>query len=269
MSLIVLGSVNTDLVVRVQHLPRPGETVLGGEFFTAGGGKGANQAVAAARASTRPVTFIAAVGRDPHGEQALASFRREGLPTDFIKLSPRPTGVALIMVDERGENMISVASGANLDLLPADVDAVLDEVFRGARVFLACLESPLETVARGLARAKTAGLLTMLNPAPLTSDSDVRGLLPLVDVLTPNEGELRRSSAMVETIPTAPRSWLAGHRRWAVAAWWLLWAPAVAMSRTGPSRSTFQGTRSLPSTRPAPATRSTERWPWLWLKAAR
>jgi len=191
MSLIILGSVNTDLVVRVQHLPRPGETVLGGEFFAAGGGKGANQAVAAARASRRPVTFIAAVGRDSYGEQALANFRREGLPTDFIKLSPRPTGVALIMVDQRGENIISVASGANLDLLPADVDAVPDEVFRAARVFLACLESPLETVARGLARAKAAGLSTVLNPAPLTNAHDVRALLPLVDVLTPNEGELR------------------------------------------------------------------------------
>ena len=115
-----------------------------------------------------------------------------GLTIDFIKQSSqRPTGVALIMVDEQGENMISVASGANLDLLPADVDGVPDEVFRAAKVFLACLESPLETVARGLARAKAAGLLTMLNPAPLISAHDVRGLLSLVDVLTPNEGELR------------------------------------------------------------------------------
>ena len=121
----------------------------------------------------------------------MANFRREGLPTNFIKLSPRATGVALIMVDDHGENMISVASGANLDLLPADIDAVPDEVFRAAKVFLACLESPLETVARGLARAKAAGLLTVLNPAPLTSAYDVRGLLPLVDVLTPNQGELR------------------------------------------------------------------------------
>ena len=87
--------------------------------------------------------------------------------------------------------MISVASGANLDLLPADVDAVPDEIFRAAKVFLACLESPLDTVARGLARAKAAGLLTVLNPAPLTNARDVRGLLSMVDVLTPNEGELR------------------------------------------------------------------------------
>ena len=191
MPVIILGSINTDLVVRVAHLPNPGETVLGGEFYCAGGGKGANQAVAAARAASQPVTFIASLGRDPYGEQALANFRQEGIATDFIKRSALPTGVALIMVDERGENMISVASGANLDLRPSDVDAVSDEAFRAAKVFLACLESPLDAVARGLARAKAAGLLTVLNPAPLTSPRDVCELLAQVDVLTPNEGELR------------------------------------------------------------------------------
>ncbi|HEV3003695.1 MAG TPA: PfkB family carbohydrate kinase, partial [Pirellulales bacterium] len=123
--IIVLGSVNLDLVVRGPRLPRPGETVLGGEFFQAAGGKGANQAVAAARAATGPVALIAAVGDDDYGRRMLDAFQRENLRTQFVRVVPRQsTGVALIMVDGRGENQISVASGANHALTPADVDAV-------------------------------------------------------------------------------------------------------------------------------------------------
>ncbi len=185
---VVLGSVNVDLVVRGQRLPRPGETVLGGEFYQAAGGKGANQAVAAARAARDPVTFLAAVGDDDYGRQALENFRREALIADYVKVvAGQPTGVALILVDARGENLISVASGANHSFTPADIDALPDSVFSPGGVFLACLESPLETVARGLERAKRAGMLTVLNPAP--ANVSVLDLAALVDVVTPNEGE--------------------------------------------------------------------------------
>jgi len=201
--ILVLGSVNTDLVIRGPQLPAPGETVLGGEFYRAHGGKGANQAVAAARASADRVTFIAAVGDDGFGRDATAHFAEENLDTRYLKTVPeKPSGVALILVDHRGENAISVASGANMDLTPDDVDAVPDEVFKHAKVFLTCLESPLETVARGLSRAKAAGLLTILNPAPANEAICRDGLLALVDVLTPNEGE----AAVLAGIATSDRS---------------------------------------------------------------
>jgi len=188
--IIVLGSVNTDLVIRGPRLPAPGETVLGGEFYQAHGGKGANQAVAAARASADPVTFIGAVGDDAFGREARAHFARENLDCRYLKTSPgEASGVALILVDRQGENLISVASGANLHVKPEDVDAVDEAVFRDARVLLTCLESPLESVARGLSRARQSGLLTILNPAPAADTICRNGALPLVDVITPNEGE--------------------------------------------------------------------------------
>lgn len=188
--IIVLGSINADLVVRGPKLPAPGETVIGGEFYQAAGGKGANQAVAVARAALAPVTFIGAVGDDSHGREALDRFHSENLVCDYIKVLPgEASGVALILVDDSGQNLISVASGANARLTPQDIDAIPEEVFRGANVFLACLETPLATVAVGLRRAKQAGLVTILNPAPATCEIIDAGLLGLVDVLTPNAGE--------------------------------------------------------------------------------
>ena len=188
--LLVLGSVNTDLVIRGSRLPRPGETVLGGKFFQAAGGKGANQAVAAARASRVPVTFIAALGDDDYGREALRRFESENLCCDFIRtVAGKPTGVALILVDGRGENMIGVASGANMHLSVADVDAVPDDVLARARVLLTCLESPLPAVARALERAKAAGLTTILNPAPVSDAVAVIDLLRSVDIVTPNAVE--------------------------------------------------------------------------------
>lgn len=188
---IVLGSINTDLVIQSSRLPHPGETVLGGEFYTSAGGKGANQAVAAARTSRRPVTFIGAVGDDHFGRAALAALRQENLVCDFVRTVPGvPSGVALILVDADGENAISVASGANARLTPQDVEAVPDEVFQQAKVFLAQLESPLETVLCGLKRARQFGLRTILNPAPATPELLAGDLLSYVDLLTPNESEL-------------------------------------------------------------------------------
>lgn len=189
-SIIVLGSVNTDLVIQTPQLPAAGETVANGEFYQAGGGKGANQAIAAARTSDSPVAFIAAVGNDPFGREAVKSFRKENVATQHVHmLDGAATGVALIMVDAAGENQISVASGANALLTPDMVAAIDDQLFADAQVFLACLESPLETVIAGLRRAKQAGLVTILNPAPACDEVRNAEVLALADILTPNISE--------------------------------------------------------------------------------
>jgi ribokinase len=196
--IIVVGSINTDLVIRGSRLPGPGETVIGGEFYQAAGGKGANQAVAAARAALQPVTFVGAVGDDSLGQAALQRFRSENLICDYLKtVAGEPSGVALILVDEAGQNLISVAAGANAHLTAQDLAAIPEEVFSAASVFLTCLETPLATVAVGLQRARRAGLMTVLNPAPASRDILTAGLLPLVDVLTPNDGE----AALLAGIP--------------------------------------------------------------------
>jgi len=189
-AVLVLGSINTDLVIRSPRLPAPGETVLGGEFYQAGGGKGANQAVAAARAGRGPVTFVAAVGDDDFGSAAHARLASECLVCDFVKVVPGvATGVALIMVDERGENAISVAPGANARLSEADIRSLPESLFREAAVLLASLEVPLPTVLYALERAKQAGIRTILNPAPAHDGlHEVLGR-GLVDVLTPNQAE--------------------------------------------------------------------------------
>ena len=205
---IVVGSVNTDLVVRGRRLPRPGETVLGGEFYRAAGGKGANQAVAAARSSLVPVTFIAAVGDDEFGRNSARLLREENLDCRFVKsVAGRPSGVALIMVDGQGENTISVASGANTDLIPADIAAVDDAVFRDGAVLLTSMETPLETVTTALSRAREANLTTILNPAPATTEIAVPEILSLVDVITPNESEAEQLTGIAPTsVETASRA---------------------------------------------------------------
>jgi len=190
--LIVLGSINTDLVVRVSELPRPGATVVGGTFYQSQGGKGANQAVAAARAGLSQVTLIAAVGDDGFGRENLAHLGREKIDLAYVSVTPQvSSGVALIIVDQHAENMIAVASGANALLLPADVTSIPEGVFRSAHVFLTCLEIPLDTAMSGLKRAKEAGLLTILNPAP-ASGALPSEMLKYVDVITPNESEASR-----------------------------------------------------------------------------
>jgi ribokinase len=130
------------------------------------------------------------VGDDSLGHAALQRFRSENLVCDYLKMvAGEPSGVALILVDETGQNLISVAAGANARLSVQDLDAIPEFVFSAASVFLTCLETPLPTVAAGLRRAKRAGLVTVLNPAPACRDILKAGLLPLVDILTPNEGE--------------------------------------------------------------------------------
>ena len=188
-AITVLGSINTDLVIRAPELPVAGTTVLGGEFYQAAGGKGANQAVAAARLAAEPVTFIAAVGDDEFGIKARNDLANENLNTDAVKVvEGTASGVALIMVDENGENQISVASGANLELTRQDVSKANDAFVDGG-VFLACLESPWEAVLAGLRRAKAANMTTILNPAPADKRIMREEYLELVDIITPNESE--------------------------------------------------------------------------------
>ena len=184
--IVVVGSVNTDMVVKGKRLPGPGETVSGGSFLMAGGGKGANQAVAAARLGAE-VTLVAKVGKDTLGDQAIENFRREGILTDCILQSPNDaTGVALILVDDAGENLISVASGANHALTPAEIDRQADRI-RGADMLVLQLETPLDTVARAAKIAADAGVPVILNPAPAAPLPDK--LLACVTYLTPNETE--------------------------------------------------------------------------------
>ncbi|HET9736500.1 MAG TPA: PfkB family carbohydrate kinase, partial [Solirubrobacteraceae bacterium] len=198
---VVVGSVNVDLVVSAGRLPRAGETVAGGTFARHGGGKGANQAVAAARAGAE-VTMVGAVGDDELGSEALAELAAEGIDTSHVaRLDGVPTGVAVIVVDAAGENQIAVASGANAELDAAAVEAALAAVLahdsgeglpgpdagtpRG--VVLLGNEVPQAAVAAGLRAARAAGWLVVLNPAPARpARADLAGV-----VLTPNADEAR------------------------------------------------------------------------------
>ncbi|MCW3061738.1 MAG: ribokinase [Capsulimonas sp.] len=184
---VVVGSSNIDMVARVARLPGPGETVLSDRFEMVAGGKGANQAVAAARLGAQ-VTFVARVGADVLGDQAIAGFQADGVDTTYVvQDETAPTGVALIGVDAaRGENSIIVAPGANANLSPADVEAAV-ETIREADILVCQLETPLETVKTALTIARRAGVATVLNPAPAQTLS--ADLLALVDILTPNETE--------------------------------------------------------------------------------
>ncbi len=185
-SILVVGSSNTDMIVKTSRIPRPGETVIGGEFSTAAGGKGANQAVAAARAGGR-VTFLARVGTDMFGDRAVEGFGRDGIDTGLvIRDSGARSGVALIFVDEGGENSIAVASGANARLSADDVSAAA-EAIAAADMLLMQLEVPVDTVRAAAAIARDNGVPVILNPAPAAPLDD--DLLSCVTVLTPNESE--------------------------------------------------------------------------------
>ncbi len=185
-SIVVVGSSNTDMIIRVPRIPRAGETLLGGEFLTAAGGKGANQAVGAARAGGK-VAFIARVGRDAFGDQAIAGLLRDGIDVSRVfrdKLTP--SGVALIFVAQDGENSIAVAGGANAKLSPSDVKKAAG-VIRSAGLLVAQLETPLATVTAAVELAVKAGVPVILNPAPARPLPN--SLLERISILTPNETE--------------------------------------------------------------------------------
>lgn len=185
-NIVVVGSSNTDMTVKTERVPRPGETVLGGMFYTAQGGKGANQAVAAARLGGK-VCFVAKVGADSFGKESVEAYRKEGIDTAFVGRSESAaSGVALIMVDGKGENSIAVASGANAELSVEDIVAA-EERIRGAQIVLMQLETPMETIAYAARVAAEAGVKVVLNPAPAVPLP--KSLYKHLYMITPNETE--------------------------------------------------------------------------------
>lgn len=185
-SIIVVGSANTDMVIKADKFPLPGETILGGKFFMFPGGKGANQAVAASRLRGK-VIFIAKVGNDIFGKQALHQFSKEGINTDFIVTDHnQPSGVALITIDSKGENTIVVAQGANGTLSSEDVQKAEKE-FERANIVLMQLEIPIDTVIHAATLATQYGKKVILNPAPARHLPD--DLLNKLFIITPNESE--------------------------------------------------------------------------------
>jgi ribokinase len=181
--IVVVGSSNTDMIVKVPKLPEPGETVLGGAFLTAPGGKGANQAVAAAR-SGGAVAFVAKVGTDALGDEAIANYKREGIDTNYILRDPEaPSGVALIFVAQDGQNSICVAPGANGKLKPEEIKT-LESTIASAAVLIAQLETPIETVREALRLASKHRVPLILNPAPAREIDDE--ILKHLEYLTPN-----------------------------------------------------------------------------------
>jgi ribokinase len=184
--IVVLGSSNTDMIVKTDRIPRPGETVIGGVFSQAPGGKGANQAVAVARAGGS-VAFVGRLGADALGDEALAGYERDGIDVSCVARDPGAhSGVALIIVDSKGENSIAVASGANARVSPADVEAARGCI-ESAAILLMQLEIPLEAVRAAAEMAAARGIQVILDPAPARALDDA--LLRTVSILTPNETE--------------------------------------------------------------------------------
>lgn len=193
--ILVIGSSNTDMTVKSKTLPRPGETVLGGVFTMGAGGKGANQAVAAQRLGGK-VKFICKVGQDIFGDNAIAQYKKEGLDTSGILRSSLPSGVALITVDEQAENCIVVASGANGDLLEADIESCKADLLSCA-ILLLQLETPIPSVLKAARIAHEAGATVVLNPAPACPLPEE--LFRYIDLFIPNETELSSFSGIPVT----------------------------------------------------------------------
>lgn len=195
----VVGSLNMDLIARAARIPQPGETVLGGDFHTAPGGKGANQAVAAARLGAQ-VSMVGRIGDDSFGASLLENLDAASVDhTCVIQDADAATGVALIMVGQDGENSIIVASGANMCLSPSDVETA-EAAIANADVLLMQLEVPLDTVIKAAQMARARGVTVVLNPAP--AQELPTALLSLVDVLVPNESE----TALLTEMPVSGRS---------------------------------------------------------------
>lgn len=185
--IVVVGSLNMDLVINTEVIPRRGETVLGNDFKQIPGGKGANQADAIAKLGGE-VFMVGMVGKDELGKKLKTSLMSDGVNVDFVfEKEGTPTGVAAIIVEKSGNNAITVASGANFELFEEDIDRG-DVAFQNGGIMLIQLETPMSTVSYALSKAKKMGLRTILNPAPGFKLSDV--ILRHTDMITPNETEL-------------------------------------------------------------------------------
>ncbi len=184
---VIVGSFNADLTAYMEHLPKPGETLMGKRFIIGPGGKGSNQAIAAARLGA-DVTFIGRLGRDQFAEIALDMWQMEGINTNYVVRDlEHSTGVAPIWVEECGQNAIVVVPGANMAVCPKDIDAALDMITT-ADVLVTQLEIPIETAHYALQLAKSHGVRTIFNPAPAIRVPDE--MMALADLITPNESEL-------------------------------------------------------------------------------
>jgi ribokinase len=185
-TVLVIGSSNTDLVIQAHSFPKPGETIMGGDFHTFAGGKGANQAVAASRLGG-DVFFVAKVGNDNFGNKAIEGFTNDNIQTDFVfQDDGYPSGVAIIVIDDKGQNSIVVSSGANNELKPKDIDNAYD-AFKKASIILIQLEIPILTVKHSLDVAKKLDKKVILNPAPAVLLDDE--ILSKIFLITPNESE--------------------------------------------------------------------------------
>ena len=194
--IVIIGSCNTDMVIKSGKLPAPGETIIGGTFMMNPGGKGANQAVAAARMGG-DVTFITKTGNDLFGKESVELYKSEGIKTNYIFSDPdNPSGVALITVDAHGENCIVVASGANGTLSPDNIAKAKTEI-ETAKIVLMQLEIPMETVEYAAAMAYAKGVRVILNPAPMQSLSD--NLLKCLHMIIPNKTEAEMLSGVKVT----------------------------------------------------------------------
>ena len=198
--IFVIGSINTDIVIQTPYMPEQGETITGSGFFVAQGGKGANQAVAAARLGG-DVVMCACVGNDDFAAASLAALERDGVNTAHIRKADAPSGIAMIIVCE-GDNRIILDKGANACLRKEDIDGVLAEAQPGD-IYLTQLENPIEVIGYGLQKAHEKGLYVVLNPAPATKE--VEPYLQYCDLLTPNETEtelLGGKEALLQKVKT-------------------------------------------------------------------
>ncbi len=187
MTVVVFGSINLDLVVEVPHLPTRGETVIGNRFFSVAGGKGANQAVAIANLGT-PVNLIGQVGDDIFGRTLLESLQNAGVGINGVRINPHThSGIASIVVDRQGDNAIATAAGANNLVREKELE-YFESLLPQTKIVLLELGIPLATVLTAVKKAKAAGCLTILDPAPAKSGLPEE-LYPLVDIITPNEVE--------------------------------------------------------------------------------
>ncbi len=197
--IVVVGSINTDLVANVEHFPSPGETVICRSFTTFGGGKGANQAIAAARLGA-PVMLLGAVGSDAYGGDRLVDLIQSGVDTSAVSRQHGiPSGIALIQVNASAENTITIVPGANWTITPEQLDRELPRILRSDDLLCCQAELPLETITRALEIAGRIGAVRVLNVAPVISG--VRGLVPLADILIVNEVEAADLTGVLDVGP--------------------------------------------------------------------
>lgn len=191
---LIIGSSNMDLNIYIQRFPKPGETVTGGKFKQFLGGKGANQAVASVRSGTNTI-FIGKIGKDAFGDQMVSRLNEEGIDMNRVIRDPsHSSGVAFILIDEKGENLISVAPGANVHLTKSDI-VKNAEIIRNAKVLVVQMEIPIETIEKIFQIASEGEVYKILNPAPLTPIPV--DIFKNIDIIIPNEGELFRLHSLL------------------------------------------------------------------------